>query len=67
MASNSREVAESAFKKYERREAEITRARQQEHARHEAALKHGPLAIYCGWNGKLKSAGNLLKLFSGIR
>jgi hypothetical protein len=40
MDAKSREAAESAFNRYERREAEISRALQQEHARHEAALKN---------------------------
>ena len=35
-----REVAESLFDKSERREAEIRNALQQEHARHEAAIKN---------------------------
>jgi|HubBroStandDraft_6_1064221.scaffolds.fasta_scaffold32553_9 hypothetical protein len=40
MDTKSREAAESAFNRYERREAEISLALQQKHARHEAALKN---------------------------
>jgi len=40
MSAKEREVAESAFEKYKRREAEINVALQQEHARHEAAIKN---------------------------
>jgi hypothetical protein len=38
MDAKRREVAESAFKKYERREAVINDAVRQEHTKHEAAL-----------------------------
>lgn len=40
MTAKHREVAESAFEKNVRREAEIKNALQQEQARHEAALKN---------------------------
>lgn len=40
MTAKDREVAESAFEKNKRREAEINSALQQEHARHEAAIKN---------------------------
>ncbi len=40
MSAKDREVAESAFKKYERRGAEINEAVRQEHTKHEAAVKN---------------------------
>lgn len=40
MTAKDREVAESAFEKNKRREAEINTALRQEQARHEAALKN---------------------------
>ena len=40
MSAKTREVAESAFEKYQRREAEIASALRQEQARHEAAIKN---------------------------
>jgi hypothetical protein len=40
MDAKSREVAESAFKKYERRGAETNEAVRQEHTKHEAAVKN---------------------------
>lgn len=40
MSAKNREVAESAFDKAKRREAEINMALAQEHARHEAAIKN---------------------------
>ena len=40
MTAKDREVAESAFEKSKRREAEINTALRQEQARHEAALKN---------------------------
>jgi hypothetical protein len=40
MTAKDREVAESAFEKNKRREAEINTALRQEQARHEAAVKN---------------------------
>jgi hypothetical protein len=40
MSAKDRDVAESAFEKNRRREAEINIALQQEHARHEAVIKN---------------------------
>ena len=40
MSAKTREVAESAFEKYQRREAEIAGALRQEQARHDAAIKN---------------------------
>jgi hypothetical protein len=40
MSAKHREVAETVFDKNKRREAEIENALQQEHARHEAAIKN---------------------------
>jgi hypothetical protein len=40
MDAKSREAAETAFSRYERREAEINKAFQQEHERREAAVKN---------------------------
>lgn len=40
MTAKDREVAESAFEKNKRREAEINTALRQEQARHEAAIKN---------------------------
>jgi hypothetical protein len=40
MSAKDREAAESIFKKRKRREAEIDGALQQEHAKHEAAMKN---------------------------
>jgi hypothetical protein len=40
MSAKDREVAESAFDKNKRREAEINSALQQEHARQEAVIKN---------------------------
>ncbi len=40
MSAKEREVAESAFDKNKRREAEINQALRQEQARHEAAIKN---------------------------
>lgn len=40
MSAKDREVAKSIFDKRKRREAEITGALQQEHAKHEAAMKN---------------------------
>jgi hypothetical protein len=40
MSAKDREVAESAFDKSKRRKAESNDALQQEHARHEAAIKN---------------------------
>lgn len=40
MSAKDREVAESVFDKNKRREDEINRALQQEHAKHEAAMKN---------------------------
>jgi hypothetical protein len=40
MSEKTREVAESAFQKYQRREAEIAVALREEQARHEAAIKN---------------------------
>jgi hypothetical protein len=40
MSAKDRELAESAFDKNKRREAEINSALQQEHAKHEAAVKN---------------------------
>jgi hypothetical protein len=40
MSAKTREVAESAFDKYKRREAEIAVALREEHARHDAAIKN---------------------------
>jgi hypothetical protein len=38
--AKGREVAESAFKRYERREAKLNDAVQQEHTKHEAEVKN---------------------------
>ena len=40
MSAKTREVAESAFQKYQRREAEIAVALREENARHDAAIKN---------------------------
>jgi hypothetical protein len=40
MSAKDREAAECIFKKRKRREAEIDGALQQEHAKHEAAMKN---------------------------
>lgn len=40
MTDKDREVAESVFNKVQRREAASNRALQQEHAKHEAAMKN---------------------------
>ncbi len=40
MPNNPREVAETAFQRNERREAEINNAMKQEHARRESAVKN---------------------------
>jgi hypothetical protein len=40
MSAKDREIAESTFEKNKRREAEINSALQQEHAKHEAAIKN---------------------------
>ena len=40
MSAKDRELAESTFDKYKRREAEINSALQQENAKHEAAVKN---------------------------
>jgi hypothetical protein len=40
MSAKDREVAETIFDKKKRREAEIDGALQQEHAKHEAAMKN---------------------------
>jgi hypothetical protein len=40
MSEKTREVAESAFQKYQRREAEIAVALREEQARHDAAIKN---------------------------
>lgn len=40
MSAKTREVAESAFQKYQRREAEIAVALREEQARHDAAIKN---------------------------
>ena len=40
MSEKTREVTESAFQKYQRREAEIAVALREEQARHEAAIKN---------------------------
>jgi hypothetical protein len=40
MSAKDREVAESAFKKYEHGGAEINEAVRQEHTKHEAAVKN---------------------------
>jgi hypothetical protein len=40
MSAKDREIAESTFDKYKRREAEINSALQQENAKHEAAVKN---------------------------
>src|SRR5208283_3511679 len=40
MSAKAREIAESAFEKTQRREAEINAALRQDQARHEAALKN---------------------------
>jgi hypothetical protein len=40
MDAKSREKAETAFKKYERRQAELNESVRQEQARHDAAIKN---------------------------
>jgi hypothetical protein len=40
MSAKNREVAESAFEKYQRREAEIAVALREEQSRHDAAIKN---------------------------
>jgi hypothetical protein len=40
MSAKHREVAETVFDKNKRREAEIENALQEEHARHDAAIKN---------------------------
>ena len=40
MSEKAREVAESTFQKYQRREAEIAVALREEQARHDAAIKN---------------------------
>ena len=56
MDTKRRDIAQSAFKKYESRDAKMNEAVRQEHTRQEAAVKNCTACDYCGWNGKRKKA-----------